>query len=179
MSTSNEQGYKDRTRAVRAEAQAKLRALREARQSRGGKRHAPTPAPAAEMPLDVADESGVMGITPSAEAQRLSQTPSEGALQSASDASALTASPAVEETPVEEGVAAVKEAVSDSELASLPGAGPGLVWALQKCGVHSMKDLAESDPEILTQRLNLIGQLLDLKGWIRMAQSHVESEKVS
>lgn len=57
-----------------------------------------------------------------------------------------------------------------SDLADLPGAGPGLVWMLSQCGVFSMADLASADGDRLTEELGLVGQLLNLDSWIDHAR---------
>lgn len=56
-----------------------------------------------------------------------------------------------------------------SDLNQLPGAGIGLVWLLHQCDVRSLADLAEADPAVLSQRLGLIGQLLEVDSWIAFA----------
>lgn len=58
-----------------------------------------------------------------------------------------------------------------SDLNTLPGAGPGLVWMLHQCGVRSLADLAASDPEVLTPKLGVVGQILDVNKWIDFASS--------
>ncbi|MEE4117754.1 MAG: hypothetical protein V2I65_01935 [Paracoccaceae bacterium] len=60
-------------------------------------------------------------------------------------------------------------ALGQSDLHMLPGAGPGLVWMLQQCGVTSLDDLARADPEALTDRMGLVGQMLDLSSWVAFA----------
>ncbi|RDC73185.1 hypothetical protein DLJ49_08755 [Rhodovulum sp. 12E13] len=57
-----------------------------------------------------------------------------------------------------------------SDLHRLPGAGPGLVWMLQQCGVTSLDDLARADPEALTDQMGLVGQMLDLSSWVAFAE---------
>lgn len=56
-----------------------------------------------------------------------------------------------------------------SDLNSLPGAGPGLVWMLHQCGVSSLADLAVSDAAELTPKLGVVGQILDVSKWIDFA----------
>jgi predicted flap endonuclease-1-like 5' DNA nuclease len=58
----------------------------------------------------------------------------------------------------------------DSDLSSLPGAGPGLVWLLGECGIHSMAELAAADAERLAARMGVIGELLDVGHWIELAR---------
>jgi hypothetical protein len=60
-----------------------------------------------------------------------------------------------------------------SNLSSLPGAGPGLIWMLQKCGIETLQDLALADPALLVPRLGLVGKIADVHGWHRYAQRQV------
>ncbi|ARE42190.1 hypothetical protein RGUI_4049 [Rhodovulum sp. P5] len=62
---------------------------------------------------------------------------------------------------------------SSSDLFDLPGAGSGLVWMLQNAGVATMRDLAAADADALSERLGLIGQILDIGHWIDFAKSQV------
>ena len=61
----------------------------------------------------------------------------------------------------------------DGDLTSLPGAGPGLIWMLQKCGISSLDDLAQTDAATLVPRLGLVGQIVNVQGWMRYAQRQV------
>lgn len=56
-----------------------------------------------------------------------------------------------------------------SDLHRLPGAGPGLVWILQRAGIETLGQLAVADAASLAGRLGLIGELLDLPAWIAEA----------
>ena len=67
--------------------------------------------------------------------------------------------------------AAAPAILAQSDLADLPGAGPGLVWLLQECGVSSMAELATVDATELAGKLGLVGQLLDLNHWIAHARA--------
>lgn len=58
----------------------------------------------------------------------------------------------------------------ESPLAQLPGAGPGLVWMLNQCGVETLADLAGQDPAALSDKLGVVGQILDVSQWIAHAQ---------
>ncbi|MDJ0639231.1 MAG: hypothetical protein QNJ20_10375 [Paracoccaceae bacterium] len=58
-----------------------------------------------------------------------------------------------------------------SDLFSLPGAGPGLVWMLQKSGISDMATLAMADAEQLRANLGLIARILDVDYWIEYAQN--------
>ena len=71
-----------------------------------------------------------------------------------------------------------EEAPARSDLASLPGAGPGLVWVLQQQGIASLRDLADADGEKLRAALGVIGQILDVPGWIAHAQSQTPAEEL-
>ncbi len=62
------------------------------------------------------------------------------------------------------------DAMYASNLSSLPGAGPGLVWLLGECGIRSMGELAAADAERLAGRMGVIGELLDLDHWIDLAR---------
>lgn len=61
-----------------------------------------------------------------------------------------------------------------SDLNSLPGAGPGLVWLLHQCGVTSLAELAQSDSASLSPKLGVVGQILDVSRWIEFAASKAE-----
>ncbi len=58
-----------------------------------------------------------------------------------------------------------------SDLDRLPGAGPGLVWALGRAGIDRLAGLAEATPEALSERLGPLALLVDLGGWIRFARA--------
>ncbi|WP_373411291.1 hypothetical protein [Yoonia sp.] len=61
---------------------------------------------------------------------------------------------------------------SQSDLARLPGAGPGLVWMLEQCNIQTLADLAESDAMELSTQLGIVGQILDVGEWVRFAQEN-------
>lgn len=61
---------------------------------------------------------------------------------------------------------------SGSDLHKLPGAGAGLVWVLQQCGVVSLRDLAAADADALSERLGVVGRLLNVRPWIDFAREH-------
>lgn len=61
---------------------------------------------------------------------------------------------------------------SQSDLARLPGAGPGLVWMLEQCDIQTLADLAESDAVELSTQLGIVGQILDVGEWVRFAQEN-------
>ena len=62
-----------------------------------------------------------------------------------------------------------EQAVLASDLNSLPGAGVGLVWLLRECGVGSMQELADANPEVLSEQLGVVGRLVDVSAWIEHA----------
>jgi len=62
-----------------------------------------------------------------------------------------------------------------SDLTELPGAGPGLVWMLEQCGVRSLEAMAQADPEALTARMGLVGEMLDLSSWVAHAAETMAS----
>ncbi len=64
----------------------------------------------------------------------------------------------------------VSDDVGPFSLERLPMIGPGLVWHLQKAGVHSLDDLAFEDVDGLIQRLGAISELMRLTDWIRLAK---------
>lgn len=96
----------------------------------------------------------------------------EVAAEAAPDASELEAAPAEDQASVEE----TGEEWRDSPLASLPGAGPGLVWMLNQCNVRTLEDLAAQDSQLLSQKLGVVGQILDVSRWIELAQGAQPSE---
>jgi len=63
----------------------------------------------------------------------------------------------------------------EPDLMALPGAGPGLIWMLQKCGITTLTDLAETDAAALVPKLGLVGQIVDIHGWQSFARRHVGS----
>lgn len=80
--------------------------------------------------------------------------------------------PVVQET-APSGLAAPETSAPERalDLARLPGAGPGLIWMLNECEIHSLSDLAAADCTDLTARMGLAGRILDLGGWIAFARA--------
>ena len=56
------------------------------------------------------------------------------------------------------------------DLGRLPGAGPGLIWALERAGLRSLADLAPLGAEELAARLGPIGRLVPARSWIDAAR---------
>ena len=67
-----------------------------------------------------------------------------------------------------EALASALEAACD--LDRLPGAGPGLVWALRRAGLRRLDDLAGMEPGDLAERLGPVGLLVPLERWIGVAR---------
>jgi predicted RecB family nuclease len=63
-----------------------------------------------------------------------------------------------------------------SDLGNLPGAGPGLIWMLQQCGIHSLEDLARTEASYLAPKLGLVGQILNVGSWLDYAR-HCQSQR--
>ena len=61
------------------------------------------------------------------------------------------------------------------DLGRLPGAGPGLVWALQRAGLRSLADLARLGPADLAARLGPIGRLVPAAAWIDAARADADT----
>lgn len=114
--------------------------------------------PAQQEPQTAQNEHSDMCMAPDEEPD-LPATHDDAAVEGA----APEASPPADEIVAEETMEA-------SDLATLPGAGPGLVWMLGQCGVHSLGDLAQKSPEQLTSDLGVIGQILDVSQWIEFAR---------
>ena len=68
-----------------------------------------------------------------------------------------------------EALAVALEAACD--LDRLPGAGPGLVWALRRAGLRRLDDLAGLEPADLAERLGPVGLLVPLERWIGVART--------
>jgi predicted flap endonuclease-1-like 5' DNA nuclease len=62
-----------------------------------------------------------------------------------------------------------------SDLYRLPGAGSGLVWMLGQSGIESLESLARADVARLETSLGLVGQLLDVAGWVAFAQRQTDT----
>jgi predicted flap endonuclease-1-like 5' DNA nuclease len=57
------------------------------------------------------------------------------------------------------------------DLDRLPGAGPGLVRALERAGLRRLADIAPLAPEELAARLGPIGRLVPAQAWIDAARA--------
>ena len=71
------------------------------------------------------------------------------------------------------GPAPLRETAGPCDLERLPGAGPGLVWALRRAGVPDLAALAACAPAPLAERLGPIGRLIDLEAWTAFARARV------
>lgn len=63
-----------------------------------------------------------------------------------------------------------------SDLESLPGVGPNLVWALERAGIGCLADLVPLAPAELARRLGPIGRLVPAAGWIAAARAAVPAD---
>ena len=59
----------------------------------------------------------------------------------------------------------------ERDLDRLPGAGPGLVWALERAGLCRLADIAPLAPEELAAKLGPIGRLVPAQAWIDAARA--------
>jgi predicted flap endonuclease-1-like 5' DNA nuclease len=57
------------------------------------------------------------------------------------------------------------------DLDRLTGAGPGLIWALERAGIRRLADLAPLGPEDLAARLGPIGRLVPAEAWLATARA--------
>lgn len=57
------------------------------------------------------------------------------------------------------------------DLETLPGAGPGLVWALRRAGIARLADLTDCTAEDLAARLGPAGRLVPAEAWIATARA--------
>lgn len=62
------------------------------------------------------------------------------------------------------------KAAAPGDLDRLPGAGPGLIWALERAGLRRLADLAPLGPEDLVARLGPIGRLVPAQAWLDTAR---------
>ncbi len=62
-----------------------------------------------------------------------------------------------------------------SGLEQLPGAGPGLVWALGRAGLDSLAAIAPLAPAELADRLGPIGRLVPAERWVATARAAGEA----
>ena len=88
--------------------------------------------------------------------------------QAASDVARNASDPSVPEDEATS-AAIIQTATAPTDLSELPGIGNGLVWLLQDAGVETMADLAAADPDDLTAKLGLVGELINIESWIQFA----------
>jgi predicted flap endonuclease-1-like 5' DNA nuclease len=155
--------------------------IAEERRKRAGRAAAPdaaAPADAAAMQDFLTRLTGGLGLsgwTPSEPAADAPPPVSRAVLPFPAPVAVSTppppaAAPEPEETAPEdlEALATALEAACD--LDRLPGAGPGLVWALRRAGLRRLDDLAGLEPEDLAERLGPVGLLVPLERWIGVAR---------
>ena len=73
--------------------------------------------------------------------------------------------------PVEPGTLLAFARPAAGDLDRLPGVGPGLVWALERAGLHRLADLAPLAPAELAARLGPLGRLVPAERWIAAARA--------
>ena len=56
------------------------------------------------------------------------------------------------------------------DLGRLTGAGPGLIWALQRANITCLADLAALEPDELMDRLDVLGRMIPAETWITTAR---------
>ncbi|MEL6644576.1 MAG: hypothetical protein AAFQ79_11610 [Pseudomonadota bacterium] len=188
--------YRDDALAARRAARARLKEFRAERLAKRGVRSAPAAAPATEDPSPspfTVDPDLLYGTpAPPDASEAMSETQTEAA-DAALDAGKedstpqdrvddLTASGEDPNTPPLPDAADLPKPDTNgstdaiqhqaADLASLPCAGDGMVLLFNQCGIHSLADLATADAADLSQRLGVIGQILDLSPWIEYAREH-------
>jgi len=190
-----------RSRAVRSAAQAHLAALREERiaKRRAAGRAKPDAVAEEEVlapnlddtarveeanPEDaIMDDDDDVAALPAAAAEgaddEVAVVPAKATVDQIDRDEADNATPqeGSEEaaTGTEEGKAYADADQEPSDLAELPGIGPGLVWMLQNAGIDNLAQMAEADQDALRQKLGLVGELLDLDYWIASAADRASS----
>jgi predicted flap endonuclease-1-like 5' DNA nuclease len=93
------------------------------------------------------------------------------------DAAPAAATEAATEAVPETGPEAVRGAAPAAppapacDLDRLPGAGPGLVWALRRAGIDRLADLATLAEADLAARLGPLGRLVPAAAWIATARA--------
>lgn len=63
-----------------------------------------------------------------------------------------------------------------SDLFELPGAGVGLVWMLQQCGITSLEELARSEVKSLSAQLGVVGHILNIEPWVAFARNRAGTD---
>jgi predicted flap endonuclease-1-like 5' DNA nuclease len=118
-------------------------------------------AAAAQEPLAPLDDAMAVETAPDQPAAPEAETPEADAL----DRQVAEAAPEPEAHADSPGpvAPAVEDAGAPATLDALPGVGPGLVWLLNRAGVHTAADLAAADPAALSDRLGLVGRLIDVR----------------
>ncbi|MCB1351940.1 MAG: hypothetical protein KDK03_04310 [Rhodobacteraceae bacterium] len=61
------------------------------------------------------------------------------------------------------------------DLHRLEGAGPGLIWALQRAGIACLAELAELEAPDLSNRLGALGGLVPARDWIEAARREIRA----
>ncbi|MEM9725567.1 MAG: hypothetical protein AAF909_08910 [Pseudomonadota bacterium] len=145
-----------------------------------------------DIPHDETPSAETYGASTDAEPEASPEGPSFTAVDPASqedplpqeDASPVNdvevvAAAAVDVAGLFDATAVDRATLEASDLVALPNIKPGLVWALAAAGAPSLSALAAADAAALRERLGLIGQLVDLDGWIDIARAKTGGETAS
>jgi hypothetical protein len=152
-----------RTLAQRLVQRNRLRAERAERLARLHQRTGDAPqAAAAEDDDGAALEDFLRALTGGLRSEAPAVLPPPGAV--------LPFQRPVLDTPPEALAAPPAAAAKAPDLDRLPGAGPGLVWALDRAGLCCLADLAPLAPEDLAARLGPLGRLVPAAAWIAAAR---------
>lgn len=109
--------------------------------------------------------------SPSVETAEVPVTEAESAAQDAIAEHLENEPCATETTSPENNKSEPVAPTAANSLEALPGAGPGLIWMLGQVGITSMEDLAQSDADVVSRNLGLVGQILNVGSWIVFARA--------
>ena len=136
----------------------------------------PAPAPEA-LPAEMTGTAAAQEAVPETEIGTTVATAVEavpGIAPETAPAVAMPQDSALAETeavPAPAAAPALADPLPAAGLAQLPGAGPGLLWALDRAGITDIADLAGLAPEALAERLGPIGRLIPAARWIEAART--------
>ncbi|MEL7165985.1 MAG: hypothetical protein AAGL96_10995 [Pseudomonadota bacterium] len=77
--------------------------------------------------------------------------------------------------PATEQAVAVLDHVAANDLNSIAGVGPGLIWALGNCGIHSRAGLGSADRRELGAALGPVGAILNIDDLRERARTPAEA----
>lgn len=147
----------------------------------------PGPVPALAPPAEPMTGTGTVAEMPAAAGKDLrAAREADAALEDFLRALTGEAAPSPAPLPAEPGAilhfqrpaeraepaaAAAPASAAASGLETLPGAGPGLVWALGRAGLDSLAAIAPLAPAELADRLGPIGRLIPAERWVATARA--------